>query len=339
MGIGLVALKLLAATRTGRLRKLDISVTHRCGMRCKTCSVWHGDDSEKKKLEMNPSDYVDFFKKNNKWKWIGFTGGEPFLRSDLEEIVEAAAGYCPDLLLVSVATNGSAPDRILNFASWFTKAYPRILLQLSVSLDGGELEHDRLRGRAGSFKSALRTFKLLQDSAGCSPMLRVTVSYTISTMNAGSLAKFSDVTGLKSEDIQVAPATISYRYMHTGREEIFPEPALLQRDLAWMNENLPRRLENLLQLLFLRACFSGRRVPCLAGRGSFHMEPDGGINPCVLINERIADHRVFDAETKFTPSRECRCFTPCETYPALLSAPKKLLAGLLFSSLKKHRFH
>ena len=108
--------------------------------------------------------------------WIGFTGGEPFQRNDFEKIVEAAASHCPELLLVSVATNGSAPDRTVEFARWFSKTYPRILLQLSVSIDGEEQLHDKIRGKSGTFAAADRTYKLLQDMKSDLPMFRVTVS-------------------------------------------------------------------------------------------------------------------------------------------------------------------
>ena len=89
---------------TNDVIKLNISVTDRCNMRCRTCRIW-----KKNKInssEMNLKDFENIFKKFNKTCWLSLTGGEPFLRKDLYEIVDISLKECKNLHTISIPTNG-----------------------------------------------------------------------------------------------------------------------------------------------------------------------------------------------------------------------------------------
>ena len=62
----------------------DVSIitTYRCQMRCKMCDIWEhptrkSEEITAKDLEILP-----------KFKFTNITGGEPFVRLDLEDIIE-----------------------------------------------------------------------------------------------------------------------------------------------------------------------------------------------------------------------------------------------------------
>jgi molybdenum cofactor biosynthesis enzyme MoaA len=50
------------------------------------CNIWGKDDSMQ---ELTVQEIGDFFKKAKKFLWIGFTGGEPFIRNDIEDIINS----------------------------------------------------------------------------------------------------------------------------------------------------------------------------------------------------------------------------------------------------------
>jgi AdoMet-dependent heme synthase len=108
------------------------------------------------------------------------TGGEPFLRRDLFEILEIMGRHGFDLYLLS---NGILIDR--------TKA--EYLARLSVkgvqiSLEGPEEIHESIRGR-GSFSSSLKGISHLV-AAG----INVTINMTLSELNAGTLTEMAALT-------------------------------------------------------------------------------------------------------------------------------------------------
>ncbi len=59
----------------------SIIVTYRCQMRCKMCNIWQFPTDESK--EISPKD----IEKISNLKFINITGGEPFQRKDIEDIV------------------------------------------------------------------------------------------------------------------------------------------------------------------------------------------------------------------------------------------------------------
>ena len=59
----------------------SIILTYRCPMRCVMCNIWKNPTD--KKLEIKASDLRSL----PRLKFINLTGGEPFIREDLDEIV------------------------------------------------------------------------------------------------------------------------------------------------------------------------------------------------------------------------------------------------------------
>ena len=88
---------------------------------------------------------------------ISITGGEPFIRKDLLEILKTILDYD---LNISLATNGTIIDeRIISFLE---RNRDSILVQ--VSLDGSKPKvHDRIRGVKGAFKKTIKTIKKLRE--------------------------------------------------------------------------------------------------------------------------------------------------------------------------------
>ena len=70
-----------------------IIVTYRCPMQCQMCNIWQNPTDKDK--EITPAE----IEKLPKVKFINITGGEPFIREDLEEIVEVAFRKSPRVVI------------------------------------------------------------------------------------------------------------------------------------------------------------------------------------------------------------------------------------------------
>jgi radical SAM protein with 4Fe4S-binding SPASM domain len=106
---------------------------------------------------------------------MNITGGEPFLRRDLFEILEHVkqSGFAASLL-----TNGTLVSR----------AHAKKLAELGVdgvqvSIEGPEDVHDGIRGK-GSFEASAAGIEQLVDAG-----LEVTLNVTLSDLNASSMKK------------------------------------------------------------------------------------------------------------------------------------------------------
>ena len=72
--------------------RVNLAVTHRCQSRCRTCLVWKGGPEPELSLE----DFRRFFAENRHLAALTVTGGEPFLREDLADVLGAAVEQCRD---------------------------------------------------------------------------------------------------------------------------------------------------------------------------------------------------------------------------------------------------
>jgi radical SAM protein with 4Fe4S-binding SPASM domain len=144
---------------------LQWHITDRCNLRCKHCYI---DRAPRRDLPLQDLLVIldKFCAALRGWQAAGrivLGGGEPFMRPDLWELVEAISAYhrrgYP--LRVDFMTNGSFVDDQLVQQ---LRTYRRILGVVQVSLDGCHEEtHDSIRG-SGSFVAACSALRRLRDA-------------------------------------------------------------------------------------------------------------------------------------------------------------------------------
>lgn len=130
------------------------SILWECTLRC-NLSCGHCGSDCKKVCDVPDADEKLFFSALQDIKtrydsskvFIGITGGEPLMRSDLEAIISTVRSMC---FRVGIVTNGFAmtPRRFLALVQ-------AGLCSMTVSLDGLEDQHNALRGNPDSFGHAM----------------------------------------------------------------------------------------------------------------------------------------------------------------------------------------
>lgn len=110
------------------------------------CNIWE----IKPKDELRIEEIREFAAKNNYFKWIELTGGEPFLRSDIVEIARAFAESSKDLYLMTMPTNSlcNPETEIGRIKEILSLGIPRVAI--TISLDGHKELHDKIRGIPGT---------------------------------------------------------------------------------------------------------------------------------------------------------------------------------------------
>lgn len=134
-------------------RLLTYTVTFRCNARCIMCDSWKMSGEG----DMNLEEIQNAFQQIGRLDAVRLTGGEPFVRTDLLEILDLAIRYLQPLG-VHITTNGFLTDRIIALCEKRCKKTP---LQLMVSLDGVGEEHNRIRGSNIAWKTAIATLEQL----------------------------------------------------------------------------------------------------------------------------------------------------------------------------------
>jgi len=173
------------------------TITERCNLRCEHCSII-GLNGEAKDQEIGTERCFELIKDFAKLKIfsISFTGGEPLVRKDFEEILKYAH---QNGIVCTLASNGLLIDKRLAE----TLALCEVPV-VAISLDGyNEYSHDQIRGK-GSFKKSLEAINNLKNLG-----IKVSVSVAIGNNNLYNYEKMLEYFyGLNIDSVKVQ--VISY---------------------------------------------------------------------------------------------------------------------------------
>jgi len=150
----------------------ELAVTYRCNLHCLFCYAGDHYPSFPEKDAPSLLRMIDIIYNEAQVPSISFTGGEPTLRSDLEQLISHAAG------------RGMWTNLITN-ATLITRDYARKLSDAGLKSAQVSLEassaclHDQIVGKTGAYEKTLRGIEMLK-SAG----IKVHTNTTLNQLNA-----------------------------------------------------------------------------------------------------------------------------------------------------------
>jgi MoaA/NifB/PqqE/SkfB family radical SAM enzyme len=112
--------------------------------------------------------------------WL--SGGEPFLRKDLAEVITLFYSN-NDVRGVRIPTNGLPTRQTLATVRSVLENCPNLQLEIDISIDGFPETHDRIRAVAGNFKQAVETMRQLEQLRIQWPNLTVYMNSVITSEN------------------------------------------------------------------------------------------------------------------------------------------------------------
>lgn len=243
-----------------------IIVTYRCPMRCQMCNIWQNPTIKEKELTPKELEVLPNV------KFINITGGEPFVREDLEEIVEVAFRKSPRVV---ISTSGWYEDRIIKLA----KRFPNIGIRISI--EGLSRKNDELRGREGGFDKGLRILLRLREMG----VKDIGFGITVSNHNSEDMLSLYRLAKQLGLEFATAAFHNSY-YFHKGDNKITNKDEVCGN----FEKLIELQLKEKHPKSWFRAYFNmglinyiegGRRMlPCEAGSANFFVEPYGDVYPC-----------------------------------------------------------
>ena len=136
-----------------------IYIDGRCNMHCGFCC--HAAMDARKTPIMPAEKWGSIFRKAQSLLHLTVTGGEPFIRKDFVEIIDKIISSC-GVPRVSIKTNGFYTERIKNFIPKLIDKHRDTEFTLSISLDGPEEMHDKVRNFKGGYKQVLETIEIMK---------------------------------------------------------------------------------------------------------------------------------------------------------------------------------
>lgn len=320
-----------------KISRVTIPVTYDCNQKCKTCGIWDlnkGEDSRKRE-ELTLEEFSQFCRTND-ILWIALTGGESFLRKDMDEVLSIAMSHSN---FVSVVTNGFSANKIVrDVEGALALPVSKATITVSVSFNGPELVHDEIAGVKGSYRRARETYKELEELKH--PRLRVNISYTSSNFNLGKFEGFTKEFGkpIGIADLTYLVAQDSPSYFRTDWEKVIPPTLRETQEL--IKGLLPTyKVSSVFDFIgkkYLEGWLNGHRVGCVAGTYNLMFDPYWNAYPCMFYcpTEPIGNLREVGWDIRNLDFKKCRelvdnckspCWTPCETFSTMLFRPWRCL--------------
>ena len=244
----------------------SIILTYRCPMKCKMCNIWF--NPTKKSEEIKAADLRTL----PRLKFINLTGGEPFIREDLAEIVEECYKHTDRIV---ISTSGWFEDKVIALA----KRFPNIGIRISI--EGLSQKNDELRGHAGGFDKGLRTLLTLKQMG----LKDIGFGCTVSNNNSADMLSLYQLSLSLGMEFATASFHNSY-YFHKTDNTITNQTEVcgnFSKLIEWqLKEKHPKS--------WFRAYFNWglinyvkgqpRLLPCEAGLVNFFVDPYGDVYPC-----------------------------------------------------------
>ncbi len=318
-----------------------ISVSFRCNSRCHTCDVWRKPNDD-----MTAEEWSRVFANLGRTPvYMTFTGGEPFLRRDLDEMVISAYRHCRPKL-ITIPTNGLLSDRITERVDRICRACTESEIGLNLSLDGLGAEHDELRGVPGNWEKAMRTWAGLKKLKKQHPNLVLSIHTVISRYNQDRFHAIYEGLQPLEPDSYITEVAEERVELDTVGWGITPEPTVYAPIADFLSEQArARRVRGIARLTqAFRAQYyqlasrvleeRSQVIDCYAGWASAHIAPNGDIWSCCIRAEPVGNLRKtgydlapiwFGAEMarlrRSIANRECACPMANASYTNMLLHP------------------
>ena len=249
-----------------------VIVTYRCNARCNMCSRYKRPSSPDEEISLVT------IKKLPPMYFTNITGGEPFIRTDLKDIVRELYKKSDRIV---ISTNGFFTDRIIDLC----KEFPNVGIRISI--EGLEETNNAIRGLEDGFNRGYTTLKKLVE------MKHPDVGFgmTVQDANAKDLVPLYEL----SDELDMEFATAS---LHNSF--YFVEARNIIKDRPMVAENFEKLINELLKSnspkKWFRAYFNHglinyiygqkRLLPCDMAFDTFFIDPYGDVMPCNGTKEK-----------------------------------------------------
>ncbi len=282
--------RLRMSGKMGRPWAVSLEVTHRCIARCRMCNIWRIPQdtpllSREEWLALLSRDlFTDLVE-------LDITGGEPFLREDLTDLLTGICRLKPrrlsSLKTIAVTTNGFLTRRVL-------AECPRILTEaqragvtivMVCAMDAVGDQHDAVRNVPGGWRQVDQTLQGLTQLRASFPNLIVGLKTTVLPETVGHLDAIVRYATEKDLFTIISPCIVTRgRYLNTSlAEELAFKPEQVQEMVRFFQRAVSRWSFH--EKALVRYFQSGRmKKPCSCGFNYCFIRSNGALFICPMID-------------------------------------------------------
>ncbi|MBI3589188.1 MAG: radical SAM protein, partial [Candidatus Liptonbacteria bacterium] len=262
-----------------------VAVTYLCNSRCIMCNIWQIKDLPTLKAE-------EYLKLPPTLQDVNISGGEPFMRPELPQIIANIVKACPKAKII-ISTNGFSTQLIVAKMKEIIKIKPDI--GVSVSIDGIGEKHYEVRRIPQGFEKCLETLKQLKEIG----VKRLRIGFTAGDYNIDHMSKMYDLARELKVEMTLAAVHNSENYFQITTNKV-NQLAKFEKEIKYV---IKQELKSFSPKRWLRAYFAygllyyvknhKRILPSYCGSGSMYLDPDGWVFPADISTRRMGNLKDF----------------------------------------------
>jgi len=215
---------------------------------------------------------IDTIRKLPKMYFTNITGGEPFIREDLADIVRELYKLSDRIV---ISTNGFFTDRIIALA----KEFPQVGIRISI--EGLEETNNEIRGLENGFQRGYQTLIKLKEMG----MKDIGFGMTVQDRNANDLIPLYDLSN--ELGMEFATASLHNSFYFVEENNVIHDREMVAKNFEKL---INKMLKSRSPKKWFRAYFNHglinyiygqpRLLPCDMSFDTFFIDPYGDVMPC-----------------------------------------------------------
>ena len=250
-----------------------VIVTYRCNARCNMCNRYKAPSKPEEEISL------ETIRKLPPMYFTNITGGEPFIREDLKDIVRELYKKSDRIV---ISTNGFFTDRIVDLC----REFPNVGIRISI--EGLEETNNTIRGLEDGFNRGYTTLKTLRQMG----MKDVGFGMTVQDKNAPDLLSLYQISD--EMDMEFATASLHNSFYFVESNNIIHDRPMVA---AHFEDLVNALLRSWSPKKWFRAYFNHglinyiysqkRLLPCDMSFDTFFIDPFGDVMPCNGTKEKL----------------------------------------------------
>lgn len=292
--------------------------------------------------------------------FFNISGGEPFLRRDLPEIVAAACKYLKPAV-IHTPTNALMPrvieEKVEAILQVIRSTGREIPFTIKPSFDGVGGVHDEIRGVNGNYDKVLDTLSRLKKLQEKYPNLEVGLGTIISKFNLERIRETAQAARELNVDSYISEIAEQRTELFNVGHPITPDADEYAKAIETFNSEINNNpfnehkissmtlaVRQVYYMYAVRIMREQRQVlPCYAGISNVHISPYGDIWPCCVLGYKnsmgnLRDHNydfysIWRSEIagkirRYISEGNCHCPLANQAYSNILCSPAAVLKVL-----------
>ena len=260
---------------------ITVNITQRCNARCSMCNLWANPTKPEDEISLRVLEKIP------QCKLLKITGGEPFVRNDIKDVVALLHKKTERLL---INTNGYFTEKIVDLCREFPD------LAIRISMDGEKETHNGIRG-IDIYDKAMDTIRRLKRIN----VKDVGVNFTLQENNYQDLLPvYHRALEMK---IDFACSVVHNSFYFIKDDNQINSRDLVEKELhGLIKEELHSKRKKDWGRAFIHdftvQYMNGKDLPlaCDAGLDSFFIDVDGKVLPCNMTVNPLVMGNLNESE-------------------------------------------